>query len=281
MTLGPAEPDSGVVFRRSDAAGRGGSVRATVRYVSDSTLCTTLSNGDGVRVSTIEHLMAALSGCGIDNVVIELDGPEVPIMDGSSAPFVFLIECAGVAEQPAPRKAIRVLKRVQVCEGERKASLAPADGFSVSFEIDFENPAVARQSCSFTLSDGSFKTELCRARTFGFVHELEQLRALDLARGGSLDNAIVISGDKVLNEGGLRYEDEFVRHKALDSMGDLYLLGAPLIGHFHGFRSGHALNHRLIRELLDDDGAWCEATIPADGVAPGGALWQSLAAASA
>ncbi len=280
MTLHPAEPDAGIVFRRVDAAGRGETVPATLRYVSESTLCTTLSNGQGAKVSTIEHLMAALSGCSIDNVVVELDGAEVPIMDGSAAPFVFLIECAGIAEQPLPRRAIRVLKEVEVREGERKASLTPAEGFSISFEIDFASPAVAKQSCTFTISNGSFKTDLCRARTFGFVHELEQLRSLGLARGGSLDNAVVVSGDRILNEGGLRYDNEFVRHKTLDSIGDLYLLGAPLIGHFHGLRSGHALNHRLLRRLLDDEEAWCFTAMPAETVPPRDAVGDSLAASA-
>ena len=280
MTLHPAEPDSGIVFRRTDVAGRGARVPAVLPCVSDSTLCTTLCNGEGAKVSTVEHLMAALSGCDIDNVMIDLDGPEVPIMDGSAAPFVFLIECSGIAEQQAPRKAIRILKPVEVREGERMASLTPADGFSISFEIDFPSPAVARQSCSFAISNGSFKTHLCRARTFGFVHELEQLRAWGLARGGSLQNAIVVSGDRVLNEGGLRYDNEFVRHKTLDSMGDLYLLGAPLIGHFRGLRSGHALNHRLLRELLDNEDAWCLTAMPAESAVPTDALGQSLAASA-
>ncbi len=279
MTLHPAAPDTGVVFCRSDPLGRGVSVPATVGHVDESAMCTTLRYEDGVKISTIEHLMAALSGCRVDNVVIELDGPEVPIMDGSSAPFVFLIECAGVACQDAPRKAIRVLKPVEVRDGDKTASLAPADGFSVSFEIDFPSPAVAHQSCFVALSNGSFKSEVSRARTFGFIHELEQLLALGLARGGSLDNAVVVSGSRILNDGGLRYDDEFVRHKVLDTIGDLYLLGAPLIGHFHGVRSGHALTHRLVGELLGDDKAWCYTTMPVDGAAAAVAVWPKAASA--
>jgi UDP-3-O-[3-hydroxymyristoyl] N-acetylglucosamine deacetylase len=249
-----------VVFRRTDLAGGGATIPAVIANVSDSVLCTTLSSADGVTIGTVEHLLAALAGCAIDNVVVEVDGPEVPIMDGSAAPFVFLIECAGVIEQAAPRRAIRILDRVEVREGEKSASLSPGEGFAVSFEIDYASPVVARQDCYFTFVNGTFKSEISRARTFGFVHEVEQLRALGLARGGSLDNAVVVSGDAVMNEGGLRFDDEFVRHKVLDSIGDLYLLGAPIIGHFHGVRSGHALNQRLLRALLDDGSAWCYTT---------------------
>jgi UDP-3-O-[3-hydroxymyristoyl] N-acetylglucosamine deacetylase len=262
MTLHPAAPGSGVVFRRTDLAGGGATIPAVIANVSDSVLCTTLSSADGVTIGTVEHLLAALAGCAIDNVVVEVDGPEVPIMDGSAAPFVFLIECAGVIEQAAPRRAIRILDRVEVREGEKSASLSPGEGFAVSFEIDYASPVVARQVCYFAFVNGTFKSEISRARTFGFVHEVEQLRALGLARGGSLDNAVVVSGDAVMNEGGLRFDDEFVRHKVLDSIGDLYLLGAPVIGHFHGVRSGHALNQRLLRALLDDGSAWCYTTQP-------------------
>jgi UDP-3-O-[3-hydroxymyristoyl] N-acetylglucosamine deacetylase len=225
--------------------------------VANSTLCTVLANEHGATVGTIEHLMAALSGCGIDNAVIELDGPEVPIMDGSAAPFVFLIECAGIAHQAAARRAIRVLRRVEVREGGRSVSLSPGTGSSFSFEIDFPSAAVAHQEGYIRLAQGSFEADLARARTFGFLSEVESLRARGLALGGSLDNAIVVDGDSVLNPGGLRFEDEFVRHKLLDSIGDLYLAGAPIIGHFHGHRSGHALNHRLLDALFADDAAWC------------------------
>jgi UDP-3-O-[3-hydroxymyristoyl] N-acetylglucosamine deacetylase len=279
MTLLPAAPDSGVVFRRVDLAGGGGTVAANIANVSQSALCTTLRGPDGVQVGTVEHLMAALAGCAVDNVVVEIDGPEVPIMDGSAAPFVFLVECAGVVEQAAQRQAIRILERVEVREGEKWAALVPADTFAVSFEIDYASPAVSRQDCFFTLTNGTFKDEISRARTFGFMHEVEELRALGLARGGSLDNAVVVNGDSVLNEGGLRFDDEFVRHKVLDSVGDLYLLGAPLIGHFHGVRSGHALNHRLLRALLDDESAWCY-TAQSSGAAmsPDGDWPESVAA---
>ncbi len=254
MMLRPAEVGSGILFRRTDIAGSA-PIPAEWRHVTETRMCTTLGS-NGAAVATIEHLMAALAGCEIDNLLVEVNGGEIPVMDGSAEPFVFLIECAGIVEQEAPRRAIRVLKPVTVREGERTASLAPADVFSVSFAIDFENAAVARQECAFELVNGTFKSDICRARTFGFLDEIDELLAAGLARGGSLDNAIVVSGDKILNEGGLRYTDEFVRHKVLDSIGDLYLAGAPIIGHFHGDQSGHSLNNKLLRALFADESAW-------------------------
>ncbi len=254
MRLLPAEPDRGIVFVRSDVAGA--AIPATFDHVADTRLCTMLANRQGVSVATVEHLMAALSGTGIDNVVIEVDGPELPIMDGSAAPFVFLIECAGVVEQVRARRAIRLLSPVAVEGAGWSASLTPGLGFSVGIEIDFANPAVARQSLEVDLASGVFKKELARARTFGFLSEVETLRAAGLARGGSLDNVVVISDDRVLNEDGLRYADEFVRHKALDAIGDLYLAGAPIIGHFHGLCTGHAANNRLLRALFAMPEAW-------------------------
>jgi UDP-3-O-[3-hydroxymyristoyl] N-acetylglucosamine deacetylase len=256
MTLKPAAPDSGIVFKRSDLAGDAAWVPATWDRVGDTRMCTALINDHDVRVGTVEHLLAALAGCEVDNAVIEIDGPEVPIMDGSAAPFVFLIECAGLVEQDVPRRAIKVLKPVSVVDGERRAKMLPGDGFSVSFEIEFDSAAVSRQRCSFRIANGTFKSDICRARTFGFLHEVDQLREAGLARGGSLDNAVVVNGDKVMNEGGLRYKDEFVRHKVLDFIGDLYLAGAPIIGHVAGFQSGHSLNNKLLRALFEDDEAW-------------------------
>src|SRR5262249_10912451 len=191
----------------------------------------------------------------------EIDGPEVPIMDGSAAPFLFLIECAGVVEQDAPRRAIRVLKTVTVGDGAKSASLMPDHCFSMSFEIDFASRAVSRQDISLVFDSETFKSEISRARTFGFLHEVDRMRAAGLARGGSLDNAVVVSGDTILNEGGLRYADEFVRHKLLDALGDLYLAGAPIIGHFRGKRSGHALNRQLLEALFADAEAWCYTTL--------------------
>jgi UDP-3-O-[3-hydroxymyristoyl] N-acetylglucosamine deacetylase len=254
MTLRPAEPGSGITFHRTDVAGSE-PIPADWQHVTETRMCTTVGC-DRVAVATIEHLMAALAGCEIDNARIEINGGEVPVMDGSAEPFVFLIECAGVVAQDAPRRAIRVLKPVTVQDGPRSASLSPADEFSVSFAIEFDSPAVARQECEFRLVNGTFKSEICRARTFGFLDELDEMLAAGLARGGSLDNAVVVSGDRILNEGGLRYANEFVRHKVLDSIGDLYLAGAPIIGHFHGHQSGHALNNRLLRALFDDPTAW-------------------------
>lgn len=257
MTLLPGPVDSGIVFRRTDVAGGGAVIPAFWDRVVDTRMCTTLGNEDAVMIGTVEHLMAALSGCGVDNAVVEVNGPEVPIMDGSAWPFVFLVECAGVAVQDAPRRAIRVLKPVAVGDDGCSAALLPGEGFSVSFEIDFESRAVTRQAIHVGMVNGTFKKEVARARTFGFLQEVERLWAAGLARGGSLDNAVVISGDKVLNEEGLRFDDEFVRHKVLDAVGDLYLAGAPIIGQFHGVRSGHTTNNRLLQALFADSSAWC------------------------
>jgi UDP-3-O-[3-hydroxymyristoyl] N-acetylglucosamine deacetylase len=254
MVLRPAAPDSGIRFYRSDLNTE---IAADWRNAVDSPLCTTLTNSKGVSVGTVEHLMAALAGLEIDNVVVELDGPEVPAMDGSASPFVFLIECAGLTEQDAPRRAIRVLKPVSVGTPGKSAVLAPSDQFAVSFAIDFASSAIRRQELTLAPCPATFKHELSAARTFGFLDEVERMREAGLARGGSLDNAVVIAGDRVLNEEGLRYVDEFVRHKMLDAVGDLYLAGAPLLGHFHGTRSGHALNRQLLVALFADRTAWC------------------------
>jgi UDP-3-O-[3-hydroxymyristoyl] N-acetylglucosamine deacetylase len=263
MTLQPAAADTGVVFRRTDVSGKRQLIPARFDSVTDLTMSTTVGNRDGVSVGTVEHLLAAFAGCGVDNVLVELDGPEVPAMDGSAAPFVFLIECANTVEQPAARRYIEVMHHIEVRDGNRTAELSPAACFGVSFEIDFANAVVGEQSCHFALYNGTFKTELARARTFGFVSDFEKLLSLGLARGGSLENAVVVSGDRVLNEEGLRYDDEFVRHKALDSVGDLFLAGAPILGHFHGVRSGHALNNRLLRALFAETGAWRYTSSPA------------------
>jgi len=201
--------------------------------------------------------MAALAGCGIDNVVVELAGPEVPIMDGSSAPFVFLIECAGLEMQQAPRRSVRVLRRVEIDEGDRRAVLLPSDGFSVSLEIEFDSAAIVEKSGFFDLHNGGFKRDICRARTFGFEREVSRLMDLGLAQGGSLDNAVVVGrDDEIMNEGGLRYCDEFVRHKVLDCVGDFYLVGGPMLTHFAGQRTGHASNNRLLRKLFSDPANW-------------------------
>jgi UDP-3-O-[3-hydroxymyristoyl] N-acetylglucosamine deacetylase len=261
MRLVPADADTGIVFRRIDPAGGGAEIRADWRNVVDSDLCTTIGNGEGIKVATIEHLMSALAGMEIDNVVVELDGPEVPVMDGSAAPFVFLVECAGVVEQEMPRRAIKVLKPVVIGDERRSARLIPDDVFSLSFEIDFTSAAIRRQDIALVFDSASFKSDVARARTFGFLEEVDRMRAAGLALGGSLDNAVVLSGDRVLNEGGLRYADEFVRHKLLDAMGDLALVGAPIIGHFRGVRSSHAMTRRLIEALFADPSAWCETSL--------------------
>ena len=282
MSLMPGAVGSGIVFRRAGVRDEAASVRAHWRNVTDTTLCTTLGNAYGTKVATVEHLMAALAGCGIDNAVVELDGPEVPIMDGSAAPFVFLIECAGVVDQEAPRRPIRVLREIEVREGKRWARLSPAEGLRIDLEIDYDNPLISRQVCRFTAGDGAFKAELSRSRTFGFAHEIDALHGLGLARGASLDNAVVVSGDKVLNASGLRYRDEFVRHKVLDSIGDLYLAGTTLKGHLEGFCSGHALNHRLLRELFETEGAWCsEPAAEPDADEAGEIAWTPPLAATA
>lgn len=268
MTLLPADENTGIVFKRTDISGGQATIAADWRNVTDTHLCTAIGNDEGVTISTIEHLMAALAGAGVSNVVVEINGPEVPIMDGSSAPFVFLIECAGTVEQAAAREAILVKKRVVISAGDKQASLSPGFGFTVGFDIDFDSPAVRQQELQFDLVDGAFKNDLARARTFGFEHEVSAMRAHGLLRGGSLDNAVIVSGAKVLNESGLRYTDEFVRHKVLDCIGDLYLAGAPLIGHFHGSRSGHKMNHELLEALFADPTAWARVPLDSDLLKP-------------
>ena len=258
MRLLPAVPDTGIVFRRTDA---GAEIPASWANTIESPRCTVLSNGEGITVGTVEHLMAALAGAEIDNAIVELDGPEVPIMDGSSAPFLFLIECAGLVEQDAARRAIKVLKPVSVIEEGATAALLPDHGFSMSFEISFANPLISRQDICVVFDAATFKAELSRARTFGLLDEVERLRSAGFGRGGSLDNVVVVSGDHVLNAGGLRYADEFVRHKLLDAFGDLYLAGGPIIGRFCGVRSGHAQNRRLLAALFADAQAWCYTSL--------------------
>ena len=258
LTLRPAPPDSGIVFRRIDA---GAETRAHWKNTIVSSLSTVLSNGEGVRINTIEHLMAAFAGAAVDNAVVELDGPEVPIMDGSAAPFLHLIEQAGTVAQDEPRRAIKIMKPVTVVDGDAVASLLPDHGFSMSFEIDYENPLIRRQDLVVTLDPDAFRAELAPARTFGLLDDVPRLHAAGLGRGGSLDNVVVVSGSRVLNRGGLRYADEFVRHKLLDAVGDLYLAGGPIIGHFRGVRSGHAHTRQLLAALFADDDAWCATTL--------------------
>jgi UDP-3-O-[3-hydroxymyristoyl] N-acetylglucosamine deacetylase len=264
MALLPAAPDTGIVFRWGDA---GVSIPALWSSAVEASLCTVLSNADGVEIKTVEHLMAALRGCGVDNAIVELDGPEVPAMDGSAAPFVAMIERAGTIAQDRPQRAIKVLKPVRVRSDGGSVALLPDHGFSMSFEIDFDNPLIRRQDMAVVFEADTFKTELSRARTFGLFEDVARLQAAGFARGGSLDNAVVVSGDRVLNEGGLRFADEFVRHKLLDAYGDLYLAGGPVIGYFQGSRSGHAHTRRLLAALFADPDAWCATTLtPADAL---------------
>jgi len=256
MILHPAEANTGIVFQRSDIGGDSGTISASWENVVDTRMATTLGNANGARVATVEHLMAALAGCGIDNAIVEINGPEVPVMDGSSAPFVFLVECAGLHLQEAPRLAIKINEPIMVGDDRKFVSIHPDEAFSVAFEIDFDDSPLAQQQLSLRLVNGTFKTEIARARTFGFAHEVDALREAGLARGGSLDNAVVINGNKVMNGDGLRYSDEFVRHKILDCVGDLYLAGAPIIGAVNALRSGHALNNSFLQALFDNMDAW-------------------------
>ena len=257
LTLHPAPAGTGIVFRRRDL---GIEIPARFDRVSDTRLCTVLSLPDRpeCRVGTVEHVMAALSACAVDNAVVELDGPEVPVLDGSSAPFVFLIDCAGRLDQAVPRATIEVLKPVWVAEGRGHAELRPsrAPGLSLSLSIAFEAPAIGRQAYAMRLGERSFREELADCRTFTLRHEIEAMRAAGLARGGSLDNAVVVDDDTVVNPAGLRRPDEFVRHKMLDAVGDLALAGHPIQGAFIGHRSGHGLNNRLLRALMADRQAW-------------------------
>ncbi|MGC3872080.1 UDP-3-O-acyl-N-acetylglucosamine deacetylase [Halomonas sp. GXIMD04776] len=256
LTLRPAPVNTGIVFVRTDLdpVVR---IPARAENVTDTTLCTALSS-DGVKVATVEHLMSAFAGLGIDNVFVELNAPEVPIMDGSAGPFVFLIQSAGIEEQEAPKKFIRIKREIVVNDDGKEAVFTPHDGFKVSFSIDFDHPAFDQQKQTATVdfSTTSFVKEVSRARTFGFMRDIEFLRSQNLALGGSLDNAIVVDDYRILNEGGLRYEDEFVKHKVLDAIGDLYQLGHSLIGEFRGVKSGHALNNQLCRAVLDNPDAW-------------------------
>jgi len=256
LTLKPAPIDHGIVFRRADL-NPPVDILARAHNVGETTMSTTLMNGE-VRVSTVEHLLSAMAGLGIDNAIVELSAPEVPIMDGSAGPFVFLIQSAGIEEQPAAKKFIRVKREITVKHGDKTASFLPFDGFKVSFAIDFDHPVFRgrKVDASMDFSSTSFVKEISRARTFGFMHEIEYLRSQGLARGGSVDNAIVVDEYRILNEDGLRYEDEFVKHKILDAIGDLYLLGNSLIGEFRAFKSGHGLNNSLLRELVAQPDAW-------------------------
>ena len=252
LTLRPAAVGAGVRFLRTDVADLDPAIPARAEAVCATRLGTVIGNADGVTVSTVEHLMAALCGLGVDNVIVEIDGPEVPIMDGSCVDFVKAIDTAGRKAQAARRRFVEILEPVVVREDEKSAALLPADGFEVAFEIAFDSSAIGRQRLELAIGEVSFREELATNRTFGFLHEVDALRQAGLARGGTLDNTLVIEGDSVLNPGGLRRADEFVRHKMLDAVGDLYLAGAAIHGRYHAHRPGHGLNNRLLRALFAD-----------------------------
>lgn len=268
MTLRPAPANTGIVFRRIDLDPVV-EIKATPHNVGDTALSTTLVK-DGVRVATIEHLMSALAGLGIDNLVVDLTAAEVPIMDGSSGPFAFLVQSAGIAEQRAAKRFLRVRRTVEVHDGDRWVRFEPFEGFRVNFTIDFNHPVIRSHSCTADVdfSTTSYLKEVARARTFGFMRDIEYLRQRNLVLGGSLDNAVVLDDYRILNENGLRYEDEFVKHKVLDAIGDLYLLGRSPIGAFYGHKSGHELNNQLLRTLLADQSAWEEVTFEDEAEAP-------------
>jgi UDP-3-O-[3-hydroxymyristoyl] N-acetylglucosamine deacetylase len=268
MTLRPAAVNTGIVFRRVDLDPVA-DIPASATNVGDTSMSTTLVH-EGVRVSTVEHLLSAMAGMGIDNAYVDLSAAEVPIMDGSAGPFVFLIQSAGIEEQLAPKRFIRVLKAVEVRQDDKWARFEPHDGFRVSFKIDFNHPVFKSHTsfASVDFSTTSFLKEISRARTFGFMRDLEMLRNQNLVLGGSMDNAVVLDDYRVLNEDGLRYEDEFVKHKVLDAIGDLYLLGHSLIGAFSGYKSGHGLNNLLLREMLKNPDTWEEVTFENEEKAP-------------
>ncbi len=268
MTLSPAPADTGIVFRRTDLSPVR-DIPARADWVDETSLSTNLGSGEA-RVATVEHLLSAFCGLGVDNAYIDIDSPEVPIMDGSAGPFIYLLQTAGILEQTAAKKFIRVTEDITVRDGDKTATLKPYDGFRVTFAIDFDHPVFREQAgyAAMDLSAEAFIREISRARTFGFVHEFEYLRSRGLAKGGSVDNAIVIDEYRVLNDGGLRYDDEFVKHKMLDAIGDLYLAGHQILGEYEGIKSGHALNNQLVRALLKSPERWEWATFEDTDDAP-------------
>lgn len=269
IVLYPAPVNTGIIFRRTDLDPMV-EIKGDAESVGDTTLSTTLMK-DNVRVSTVEHLMSALAGLGIDNAYVDINAPEIPIMDGSAGPFVFLIQSAGIEEQSAAKRFIRIKRKVTVTDGDKWASFEPFDGFKMTFTLDYDHPLFNKahqKTTTLDFSSLSYVKEVSRARTFGFVADFEKLQAMNLARGASLDNAIAIDDFRVLNEDGLRYENEFVRHKILDAVGDLYLLGSSLIGEFSGYKSGHSLNNKLVRQLLLQKEAWEYVTFDDAKTAP-------------
>lgn len=256
VSVRPAPANTGIVFVRTDVTDRDNRVPVSAEAVCKTQLGTVITNAADVTVATIEHLMAALVMLHIDNAVVELDGPEMPIMDGSSLPFVEILDRAGRRGQDAPRRYIEILAAVEVVDGDKRATLSPADEFEVAFEIAFDSKAIGRQRVDLVMDERAFRSELANCRTFGFLHEVEALRAMGLARGGSMENVVVIEGDRILNPEGLRRPDEFVRHKALDAIGDLFVLGAPILGRFEGVLAGHGINNAVVRALVAQPQAW-------------------------
>lgn len=258
LAVRPAPVGTGIVFVRTDIKDRDNRIPVSGEAVVDARLNTMIENAAGVRLSTIEHLMAAFAALGVSNAVVEVDGPELPILDGSALQFVQLLDRAGFRRQEAPVRYIEILEPIRVQEGDKSAVLLPCDRYEMRFEIDFPTPVIGNQVVDFVVDEETFRNEIMAARTFGFAHEVEALRKAGLARGGSLENAVVIDGDQILNPGGLRMEREFVKHKALDAIGDLYVLGAPLLGRYEGVKAGHHINNLLVRELLANPQAWRE-----------------------
>lgn len=269
VAIRPAMVNTGIVFVRTDVRDLDNRIAVSGSAVTKTQLGTVIANAAGVTVSTIEHLMAAFCMLGVDNAIVELDGPEVPIMDGSAEPFVQIIDRVDVRRQESARRYIEILDVIEVVDGDKRATLSPATGFEVAFEIAFATPTIGRQRVDMAMDEQAFRKEIANCRTFGFVAEVEALRAMGLARGGSLENAVVLDGDRVLNPEGLRRPDEFVRHKALDAIGDLYVLGAPIIGRFEGIYAGHGINNALVRALLDKPSAW-RIRVPGEELARAG-----------
>jgi len=258
LAIRPAAPGTGIVFVRTDITDRDNRIPVSGEAVIDARLNTMVANAAGVRLSTIEHLMAAFAALGVSNAVVEVDGTELPILDGSALQFVQLLDQAGFRAQSTPVRYIEILEPIHVTDGDKHAALLPCDRYEMRFEIDFDNAVVGNQVVDFVVDEATFRRDIMAARTFGFAHEVEALRKAGLARGGSLENAVVIDGDEILNPGGLRMEREFVKHKALDAIGDLYVLGAPLLGRYEGYKSGHQMNNQLVRALLAKPQAWRE-----------------------
>jgi UDP-3-O-[3-hydroxymyristoyl] N-acetylglucosamine deacetylase len=281
LRICPADAHEGITFIRVDVADRSNVVAARWDTVVDTRLCTVVGNESGVTIGTIEHLMAALAACGVDNARIEIDGPEVPIMDGSSEPFVRVLKQAGLKTQTAPRRAIKILKEVTIEEGDKKVTLKPSIGSRFRADIAFAHPSIGEQSYEIEMLSDQFVQEISDARTFGFIHEVNALRAQGLALGGSLENAIVLDQTKVMNPDGLRYDDEFARHKVLDAVGDIYLAGGPIIGLYEGFKPGHALNNQILRKLFATPDAWAYMDMFIDSSISAGSLEAPVLAARA